>query len=245
MSDQSTLQIVEVGMLAGLRPSFAVAASSLAMGFGAVDAPEGFAFLAHPVGMVLAVAFAIGEWLYERDHAVGAETTMRFVRVGLALAAAVASQATVAQAQEYQLGSLEIASGGGTAMTLALVRSAVRERIVEYVEGAGTTWIARLEDAGFLTFAIFIVLFPLLPLLILLLLALGSAALFAAALVVDRTRRRPCPACGHAARVEALRCPACQEGLDPAAWLRPPERIAKRVERLVAAPPPAETEEHA
>ncbi len=69
--------------------------------------------------------------------------------------------------------------------------------------------------------------------------ALASAVGFGLAMVADRSQRRACGACGHRARVEAVRCPSCQRALEPRVWLTPPPRMSRHVEALFAEPPKA------
>jgi hypothetical protein len=234
------LKVVEAGMLAGIRPSWTVAGCSLALGFGAVPAEGAIAWLGHPLAMVLACGFAVFEWLHARDAQASALSTLGFVRTGLAAAAACAAVATMAGAEGIEVGPLELASGGGGAALLATVRGSIRDRVTELAHDAASAWVARLEDGGFVLFATLLFVFPVLPVLVLIVFGIAAAIGFGVALVADRSQRRVCSACGHRARVEAVRCPKCQQGLEPRAWLHPPERMSRHVEALFADAPAKE-----
>lgn len=232
-----TLRIVEAGMLAGIRPSLSLALCSLLIGFDVVPAEGALAMLGHPIGMTVACGIALAEMFWERDGDASVEQVLRVVRLVLAGAASLAAVATMAGYTRQEFGSVEIASGGGVAMMMGIVRTSVRTRAREVVHDVAHGWIARVEEGGLVALGTLMVFFPLLPLLILLLLSLGATAAFALAFVADRSLRRPCGACGHPARVEAVRCPKCQGRLEPDRWRKPPARLAKRIEDALAAPP--------
>jgi hypothetical protein len=234
MNDDS-LRIIEAGMLAGIRPSLSIAVCSLLIGFGAVEMNGAFEMLGHPLAMTLACGFAVFELFYERDSSASADVILRFVRVGLAAAASLAAAATMAGLTDQEFGSLEVASGGGVAMMMGLIRSTVRERAREVVDDAATAWIARFEEGGLVTMGTLLIFFPIVPLLLLLVLSLGATAGFALSFVADRSLRRPCGKCGHPARVEAVRCPKCQGALEPNRHLSPPKRFADRLAEAAAA----------
>ncbi len=242
-AEGDVLKVVEAGMLAGLRPTWTVAGCSLAMGFGVVPGEGAIAWLGHPIAMVLSCGFAIFEWLHARDAQASALTVMGFVRTGIAAVAALAAVATMAGVEGVEVGPLELASGGGGAALLATVRGSIRDRVQELAHDAASAWVARLEDGGFVLFATLLFVFPLLPVLALIAFALLASVGFALAFVADRAMRRECGACGHRARVEAVRCPSCQRGLEPAAWLAPPARLGAHVDAFFTRGPadPRET----
>lgn len=238
MNDQGdVLRVVEAGLLAGIRPAWTVAGCSLAIGFGLVPDEGALGWLGHPIAMALAVGFAIVEWMHARDSQASALSALGFARSGLALAAALAAVATMAGVEGLEVGALEYAAGGGGAALLATVRNSVRDRLAELAQSAASAWLARLEDGGFVLFATLVFVAPLLPAVFLIMLGVGSTVGFALALAADRSQRRPCSSCGHAARREAVRCPKCQERLDPSAWLAPPPRLSARLEQLYPSEP--------
>ncbi len=82
-------------------------------------------------------------------------------------------------------------------------------------------WWLRLETGGVVAV---LVLVPFLPLVVMgLLVVLSALAAFGGVVArgaerhLDRRARRPCPSCGHGARVEAARCPKCRGALTPVA----------------------------
>ncbi|MCB9602338.1 MAG: hypothetical protein H6722_17360 [Sandaracinus sp.] len=235
------LKVVEAGMLAGVRPTWTVAGCSLAIGFGMVPGEGAIAWLGHPLAMVLCCGFAVFEWLHARDAQASALSALGFARSGLAAAAALAAVATMAGVENVEVGPLEMASGGGGAALIATLRGTIRDRVKELAHDAASAWVARLEDGGFVLFATLLFVFPLLPLLVLIVFAIAAAIGFAFAMVADRAQRRVCGACGHRARAEAVRCPSCQRGLEPKAWLQPPPRMSAHVEALFAEPPKKES----
>lgn len=107
---------------------------------------------------------------------------------------------------------------------LTTLRAELLERVEPFLEGLNMERVARFFEAGGALAALLLV--ALAPIFLLVLLAITVSVLVILLLVLrgfdklmDRRRRRPCPHCGHARRVEACLCAACHQVLEPERWL--------------------------
>jgi hypothetical protein len=108
----------------------------------------------------------------------------------------------------------------GAALALQFAMLWVRGKIREFVDQLNLERVwAWLETGGFGAALLLVLLAPALLLVFTALLAVGSVValigLRFASAVADAARRRPCPACGVSARVEASRCPRCRAAIEP------------------------------
>lgn len=234
MTNYLVLQAVEASGLAGLRPSWCLAAASGAGAAGWVDLPEGFAFLGSwPVFGVL-VAVAVFEHLAERD--VDLTRLIYTLRLGLTAGAAWVSQGTMAAFGEQTPTWVQQAGGIALAVVVALLRAEVRRRTMDATEDVGdpAKWIARGEELTLVVGAVLLLFAPIVLLVLLVLMVLGAAALLVMARLIERRFRRACPSCGEAARKEAQRCPGCGGSLVPERWLGLSPRLDERLRQLAA-----------
>ena len=82
------------------------------------------------------------------------------------------------------------------------------------------TWLVTLEAGGVAALALGLVLAPAVASAIVVVLLAAEAAWHSARWTAERTlRRTPCPSCSARIRVEATRCPACGEAVEPARLL--------------------------
>jgi hypothetical protein len=108
-----------------------------------------------------------------------------------------------------------------TAFALQLAMLWIRGQAREFVEDLGLerAW-AWLETGGLGVGVVLAIFAPLLMLGFALTFALGALVgvllLRLARSAMDAARRRPCPACAAAIRVEASRCPSCRASVTPA-----------------------------
>jgi len=225
------VRLAELSVLAGIRPTLALALASLACLFGVVEPVGPLEVLGHPVVAALALTLAGVELAAEREGfaaAVGGFDLRRalFVVRGIAaLIAALAASGTLAEALDHDFSDGDRLLHGGLALASTTIKGAARARVTELLAGTGQRFMARLEEGGLLVALILAWAFPLLLLVAMVMLSMLTSLMFGMSWLVDRARRRGCPHCGHRARVEAVRCPRCQERLDPARWLEPPARL--------------------
>ena len=224
MSVTLVAQLLGIAAASGTRASLTLAILAVMARFGGWELPGELAFLSSDIGLGILAALLVLDELVERDPDL--QQAMVLVNVGVRGAAGAVAAWGLEDALGDTLPDPAVwAIGAAVAVGVHLLRARVQEHLPDAGDGwlNPRTWLGWLEVGGVVGIVTAVFLAPFLALAFVIVASVAGVGVLLVARGIERTRyRRRCPHCGHAARVEASRCPGCRGPLEVTRWLRSP-----------------------
>lgn len=200
-----------MGAASGVRAGLSLLLVAVAGRVGLVSFPDSLAFLTSAAGLGALSAATVFEELLERDD--DAQQLVAMIRYGTHGSGALLVHWVLLQKLHLALGAVPLAMlGAALAVATHHLRMQVHEALLdlELELVSPRRWWVWLETGGVIGVAAATVLAP--ALVVVLLVAAGGVgwSLHRAMRAMEAASRRPCPACRHLIRPEAMLCPKCR-----------------------------------
>lgn len=213
-------QVLSASSASGARGAATLLVLAVAGWAGWLELPESMSVLGSIPAIAVLTALAVVEELLEDDEDLQEllELVGYLVRgAGGALVAWTVAAGADAGASEAAAPVVGAVMAAGTHH----VRSLMHESVRGFGDTALSprTWLIWLERGGLVGVLAAMILAPVIALAFVILAAVAAGIALLVRRQLERSvYRRACPGCGHLARVEASRCPACSDTLEVRRW---------------------------
>ncbi|WP_318653877.1 zinc ribbon domain-containing protein [Anaeromyxobacter oryzae] len=206
MDPTPILRLLGLGAASGTRGALTLLGVGLTARLLDLPLGAGWTFLERPAVLGALAALALAEAILERDDDLQDLAALALAGVRAA-SGGVAAAASADRLPPWLAGALGVALALGTDLARRRLHAALK--LVRTEVADPRRWLVRLENGGALGVAVAALAAPVVALGAVVVAATVAVAVNRAAHAAEALRRRPCPACGAAIRVEASGCPRC------------------------------------